>query len=235
MTAMERSWRWGRLILAAITLSCLAAAQETVFNVPSGDILDKGKVYFEFDATYMASTAVSGLTPRIVFGIGHRIEAGVNVNGISTPGVVQTTLTPTIKWKAYDGGQNGWAFLVGNNLYIPVQNRSYDAGNYSYAEFAKAWKRSKTRATFGVYLFTADVVASGNRAGGQFAIEQPLAKRLTFAADWYTGNQALGYVTPGIIVKATSQLTLYGSYQIGNHGGGNGNRQLLVELGWNLF
>jgi hypothetical protein len=79
------------------------------------------------------------------------------------------------------------------------------------------------------------VVASGNRAGGQFAIEQPMASRLALAADWYTGYQALGYVTPGIIFKGTSHLTLYGSYQIGKGGVSVGNHQMLVELGWNFF
>ena len=223
------------LFLLTVFLHALpAAAQETVFNVPSGDVLDRGKAYFEFDATYMPSTAVSSLTPRIVVGVGHRIEAGLNVDGISTPGVVQTTLAPTIQWKAYDGGNNGWALLLGDDFFIPVQNRAYSAGNYSYAEVTKTWSRTHTRATLGGYVFTAHVVAPGNQGGGQFAIEQPAGKHLTFAADWYTGNQALGYVTPGVIWKVTSQLTLYGTYQIGNHGAASGNRQMLLELGWNF-
>src|SRR5690349_3013730 len=29
-----------------------ASAQQTIFNVPSSDVLDKGKVYFELDATF---------------------------------------------------------------------------------------------------------------------------------------------------------------------------------------
>lgn len=219
----------GMLLLSAVS----AKAQETVFNVPSGDVLNRGKVYLELDATYMPRSAVRSFTPRMVAGVGDRIEIGLNVNGLSAPGNPQTTLTPTLKWKVYDGRENGWAFLVGDDAFVPVQNRSYRAGNYAYAEWTKTW-RTKTRATFGAYDFTADVVASGNRAGGQFAVEQPITGRLTLAADWYTGQHALGYVTPGIILKATSQLTLYGSYQIGNHGASTGNHQMLVEIGWNL-
>jgi hypothetical protein len=221
--------------VAAVLLGCVTAsvAQETVYNVPNGDVLDRGKVYFEFDATYMPRTAARTYTPRIVVGVGHRVEIGLNLNGLSAPGDPQATPTPTIKWKAYDGGTNGWAFLIGDDLFIPVQNRTYRAGNYAYAESTKTW-RAKTRATFGAYAFTKNVVASGNRAGGQFAIEQPITSRLTLAADWYTGDQALGYVTPGIIFKATSQLTLYGTYQIGNRRAAAGNHQMLVELGWNF-
>ena len=208
-------------------------AQETIFNVPSGDVLDRGKVYGELDFTFRPNDGTKVYTPRIVIGVGHRLEIGLNVNGIVTPGVLQTTLSPTIKWKSYDGGGNGWAFFVGDDLFLPVQNRGYKAGNYIYAEFTKTWK-TKTRTTLGGYNFTRDVVAPAQRAGGQFAIEQPVGDRLTLAADWYTGTHALGYITPGIILKATSKLTLYGSYQIGNSGVSAANHQFLMELGWSF-
>ncbi len=211
----------------------LAPAQETVFSVPSADVLDRGKVYGELDVTYRNSDGASGYTPRVVIGAGHRIEVGVNLNGIVHPGDSQTTPTPTIKWKAYDGGDNGWVFLAGDDLYIPVQNRTYDVGNYVYAEFAKTWK-TKTRATFGAYYFTPNVVAPGNRAGGQFAIEQPVGNRVTVAADWFTGSTSVGYATPGVVIKLTHKLTGYFSYQLGNSQLSNGNHQLLVELGWNF-
>jgi hypothetical protein len=216
-------------------LACLgvsACAQETVFNVPSGDVLDRGKVYTELDITYQHSQDLAGFTPRVVVGLGKRIEAGVNINGVNTD-TAQSNVTPTVKWKAYDGKKNGWAFVVGDDVFIPVQERTYDAGNYVYAEFVKRWQ-SGTRVTVGGYHFTRDVIARAQRAGGQFAFEQPLNKRVTFATDWYTGAHALGYVTPGLIFKATPKLTLYGTYQIGNRGAFDGNRQVLMELGWNV-
>ena len=208
-------------------------AQQTIFNVPSGDVLDRGKVYGELDFTFSPNDGTKGYTPRVVIGVGRRLEIGLNVNGIVTPGVLKTTPSPTIKWKAYDGGGHGWAFFVGDDLFLPVQNRGYNAGNYIYAEFTKTWK-TKTRTTFGGYHFTRDVVAHAQRAGGQFAIEQPVGDHLTLAADWYTGTHALGYITPGIILKAAFKLTLYGSYEIGNSGTGAGNHQLLMELGWSF-
>jgi hypothetical protein len=220
------------LLVLLVCTTSICSAQETVFNVPSGDILDQGKVYAELDVSYQHSRNLGGVTPRVVVGVGKRIEAGVNITGISTADPLQTTLTPTFKWKTYDSGENGWAFLVGDDIFIPVQNRTYDAGNYLYAEFTRIWKAG-TRLTFGAYHFTRDVVAPAQRAGGQFAVEQPITKRLTFATDWYTGAHASGFVTPGVIFKATSKLTLYGTYQIGNRGASNGKHQLLIELGWN--
>ena len=46
-------------------------AQQTIFNVPSSDILDKGKVYFELDATFRFDRTrsvgkFSSFVPRVV-------------------------------------------------------------------------------------------------------------------------------------------------------------------------
>ena len=216
-----------------ITTGSTAQAQETIFNVPSGDVLDRGKVYGEFDFSFLWDTSTGTYTPRLVGGIGHRIEVGVNVNGITSPGPLETTPSLTLKWKAYDGGRNGWAFMLGSNVFIPVQNKTYDAGVYAYAEAVKTLK-SQTRLTFGAYNFSPDVVSTGDKAGGQFGIEQSVGKRVTLAADWFTGKHGAGYLTPGAIIKLNSKLTAYMAYEIGNSGFSEGNHQLLIELGWNF-
>ena len=116
---------------------------------------------------------------------------------------------------------------------FPVRDRTYNAGNYFYAAFAKQWTEG-TRITFGGYDFTKNVVATANRAGGQFTFEQQLGRRLTLAAEWYTGNQADGYVDTGAVIKLSSKLTLYAAYQVGNAGVTMGNHQFLWKLGLQL-
>jgi hypothetical protein len=123
--------------------------------------------------------------------------------------------------------------MLGDDVFIPAQNRNYNAGNYFYGEFAKTLK-TQTRLTFGAFDFTANVVASGNKAGGQFGIEQPINKRVTLAADWFTGHHGAGYFTPGAAIKLSSKATAYTAYEIGNSGASNGNHLLLIELGWNF-
>jgi hypothetical protein len=221
------------LCFAAFIAVQPGTAQETIFNVPSGDILDKWKVYGEFDFAYLWDASSGTYTPRLVAGLGHKIEIGINLNGITSPGPSQTTPTPTLKWKAYDGGRNGWGFIIGDDVFLPAQNRTYDVGNYVYAEFTKMIK-SHTRLTLGAFDFTSKVVASGNKAGGQFGIEQPVGNRVTLAADWFTGKHSAGYFTPGVVIKLTSKLTAYTGYEIGNSDLLRGNHLLLIEVGWNF-
>ena len=212
---------------------CEAYGQETVFDVPSADVLDAGKVYGELDGTVRVVNPFATFTPRVVVGIGHGIEVGANFDGLSAPTLDQLDISPTVKWRLWKDESSGWSFYVGDDLFFPVRQRTYNAGNYAYASFAKQWKHG-TRVGFGGYDFTRYVVANANRAGGQFTFEQQVSDRWTLAAEWYTGKQAVGYANAGAIVKLTSKLTLYAAYQIGNSGATTGNHMFLWELGYNF-
>ncbi len=225
------------ILIAAICIN--ARAQQTVFNVPTTDVLDKGKVYFELDVSAKPndSTVVnrfSAFVPRLVVGAGHRIEAGVNILGNVQPGPDSTTISPTVKWKVYDGADNGWAIVLGDNLFVPVRSRAYDVGSYSYVMTQKTFTKS-TRIGFGGYFFSKDVVApNANRSGGQFTFEQPVGKKVTLAADWFSGKHSVGYFSPGVIFKVGSKVTGYASYSIGNQNASRGNHYFLLEVGYNF-
>ncbi|HEY0761410.1 MAG TPA: hypothetical protein VGD61_03480 [Pyrinomonadaceae bacterium] len=220
-----------------LSASKTVQAQQTIFNVPSTDVLGRGKVYAELDASVKPVDGsdvakFSSFVPRLVIGAGNNVEFGLNLTGNIQPGLDSTTLVPAIKWKPFQR-ESGWAVVVGDHLFIPVRNRGYNAGNYVYAEFSKTFKQG-TRITFGGFDFTRDVVAPANRAGGQFGFEQPLNNKFTFAADWFTGKHSAGYFTPGIIFKAGPRVTGYAGYSIGNQNASGGNHFLLLELGYNF-
>ncbi len=231
-----------KIFVACCALLCgvfsVVHAQQTIFNVPTTDVLDRGKVYAELDVSLKPTDSAlvnkfSSFVPRVVVGAGSGIEFGLNITGNIQPGADTTTLVPAIKWKPYQGKNNGVAIAVGDHLFIPVRNRAYNAGNYVYAEISKTFK-SGTRVTIGGYDFTRNVVATANRAGGQFGFEQPLNKKLTFAADWFTGKHSAGYFTPGFVFKVGPKFTGYAGYSIGNQNPTQGNHFFLLEAGYNF-
>lgn len=210
-------------------------AQQTVFNVPTTDVLPAGKVYLELDVSAKPNDPkFSSFVPRLVVGVGGDVEVGLNVLGNIQPGADTTTLAPAVKWKIYNGEDNGWAVAVGNNLFIPVRNKSYNFGTYAYTMVQKTFS-TKTRVGFGGYFFSKNVVApNANRAGGQFTIEQPVTSRFGAQADWFTGKHSSGYFTPGGYFKFTPKLTGYAAYSIGNVNVTNGNHFVYLELGYNI-
>ena len=222
----------------AVLSAIHANAQQTIFNVPTSDVLDRGKVYVELDAVFKfdnsaAVSRFSSFVPRVVIGAGRNFEFGLNVTGNIQPGADSTTLVPTMKWKFYQNEKKNLALFAGTSVYIPVRNRSYDIGSYSYLAMSKAI--SATRLTAGAYFASKNVFApDAVRAGGQFGIEQTINSRVSLAADWITGSHASGYFTPGLIYKPHPKVTTYWSYSIGNSGASNGNHFFLIEVGYNL-
>ena len=217
----------------------LVHGQQTVFNVPTTDVLDKGKVYFELDISAKpndsdALNKFSSFVPRIVVGTGHHIEIGLNLLGNVQPGPDSTTLMPAIKWKVYDGKDNGWAIALGNHFFIPVRNKAYDLGSHSYVMVQKTFK-TKTRVGFGAGVFSRDVVAANAIRGvGQFTFEQPVTDKFGLASDWFTGKHANGYWTSGGYYKLTKKLTGYAAYSVGNANATKGNHFFYFELGYNF-
>ena len=230
----------GTLLYCILSFSTALFGQQTIFNVPSTDILAQGKVYLEFDAAFKPNSEealgrFSSFVPRVVVGVGKDVEVGLNVTGNIQPGADTTTLVPAVKWRVYNGGDNGWSIVVGDNLYVPVRNRAYNIGNYSYAQASKTFSKTGTRLTAGAYHFTKNVVAAdADRAGGQFGFEQPVNKYLNINADWFTGQHAAGYFTPGVAFRLHRKVTGYAGYSIGNSQAINGNHYFYTAIGVNL-
>lgn len=228
------------ILLTAILCgsAVFVSAQQTIFNVPTTDVLGYGKVYAELDASFKfndqtALSRFSSFVPRVVVGVGGNVEVGLNVTGNIQPGADSTTLVPTVKWKFFENKKKDISLIAGTNFYIPVRNRSYNAGAYTYLAVSKTIK--KTRLTAGGYLASKNVFASkAVRAGGQFGIEQTVNSKFSIAADWITGRHSAGYFTPGVIYKPHPKVTAYLSYSIGNDQAVKENHFFLFELGYNF-
>lgn len=228
-------------VVAVAILICSAAktsAQQTVFSVPTTDILDQGKVYVELDSSFKIhdSRAVrrfSSFVPRVVVGVRQRrVEVGMNVTGNIQPGRDSTTLVPTVKVKVYENEKHGVAVATGANVYLPVRQRIYRAGVYTYAMVSKTLG-SSTRVGGGAYLFTKNVVSpNANRGGVQFTIEQAITRRLSLNADWISGRHAAGYLTVGPSFKFTNRFVGAAAYAIGNENAKDGNHFFYVQLGY---
>jgi len=218
----------------SVLLAVNANAQQTIFNVPTTDVLDRGKVYAELDLSFKPNEPrFSSFVPRVVIGMGGNVEIGLNVTGNIQPGDDTIALVPTVKYRFYQNERKDFALMAGTNFVIPVRNNAYDFGTYSYLAGSKTF--NKTRLTAGAYIASNNVFApNAVRAGGQFGIEQTINSKVSLAADWITGSHASGYFTPGLVYKPHPKVTTYWSYSIGNSGASNGNHFFLIEVGYNL-
>ena len=61
--------------------------------------------------------------------------------GLARPRLGELDVSPTVKWRPWKSARlRAGRFIVGDDLFFPVRERTFNAGNYFYASFAKEWK-----------------------------------------------------------------------------------------------
>lgn len=227
-------------LFVLLIFSVTTNAQSTIFSMPSNDVIKKGNVGVKLIAKFKfndqaAKKRFTSFTPQVTVGVGKDVEIGLNFLGNTQPGADATTLVPIVKWRAYNNEKHGVSIVVGNHFYIPVRNKKFEFGTYSYAQASKTFSKTKTRLTFGSYLYSKDVTASkANRGGGQFGIEQTINKRFTLAAEWITGKHYNGYFMPGLKVKVNKRAVAIVGYTISNSKASRGNHYFYASVGIKL-
>ncbi len=220
-----------RAVAATLFLSAVAAplwAQQTIFNVPSADVLDKGKTYLELDVLGRPQDPNFALfTARGVYGFGSNIEAGVNFGGFLVPGRSVPYATPNIKWQPWHNDK--LAFTTGVfGLFYLRGSKDGDPAVLGYAE-ASYKLPTNTRLTAGGYWASSGYAASDPQAGALLGFEQKINDHLNIIADWISGDNGIGYFTPGVSVPLGA-WTIYAGYSIKN-GNSDGNA-MLIEGGF---
>ena len=216
-----------------------AAAQSTLFNIPSTDTVAPAKVYVEFDffAQMPATSGTDRLyvyAPRGIVGIGRGFEAGANLALFHAAGSTQSYIQPNVKWR-FGNDDKGLAAAGGTILYVPTNNRSsVDTFGMVYGNFSKKVKSGNygPRFTVGPYgVYSADGWV-GTKAGVIAGYEQPVHPKVTLLADWFSGKNFFGYFTPGVSFTLPHSSLLNVGYSIGNDSyDGNNNRLLFIYYG----
>ena len=227
MTLIRTRLLTGLWILGAtfICSSGIAFAQSTIFNIPSTDVVARKKVYLEFDfLSHMESHEDGGFeayVPRAVVGIGHNIEVGSNFGFIDT--VVPNQVVewqPNIKWQFFNSESKGVAATFGGIAYIPIAHtKGADTFGLFYSNVSKKFKSDYgPRVTGGGYILAGRDPNNGAEGGAMLGYEQPLSKRVSFVADWLSGHNRFGYVTPGLSIALPKNSLFNIGYSVGNQG-----------------
>ena len=231
----------GLALSAVVTFVQPAAAQSTIFNIPSTDVVAPKKSYVEFDYLPQLPPADEGswqiFTPRLVVGIVPKLEVGVNFANAhySDGGGTFSQFQPDAKFRFYGNDDNGIAASAGFVAYVAI-NHTDESDNFGmlYGNVSKKFK-SGARVTGGVW---GSMSYEPDETGGVLAgYEQPLSSTVSFVADWFSGKNFWGYFTPGISVVLPHSGLLNIGYSIGNNawndddGNDSTNKALFVYYG----
>ena len=225
------------VVLATMLMATqTSSAQSTLFNIPSTDVVAERKTYVEFDfISHLRSHSNGGFqtyVPRVVYGVAKGLEIGANVSFTDALAPDQPIeFQPNFKYQFYQNEDNGMAAAAGGILYTPIANRAgVDTFGLLYTTVSKKLKGDYgPRLTGGGYGLVGRANGSGNEGGAIVGYEQPLHPRVSFVADWFSGKNRFGYVTPGLAFAVSSRSALFTGYSIGNVG--RGNNALFIYYG----
>ena len=221
-----------KFALFAACVLCVANAsgvnaQSTIFDKPSTSVESPGKVYLELDfITHFASYADGGYQsfgPRVVVGLPGNMEVGIN--GFYTrakPGE-PIEIQPNFKWQFYSDESRGLAAAAGVLVSIPVTRRREGTTTAMfYAVGSKSFEGNYGPTfTAGGYTLAGRLEDGTTKHGVLLGYEQPLTRRITFLADWASGNNDYGYVVAGTGITLSTKDSFYAGYNFGNQGRGN--------------
>jgi hypothetical protein len=210
-------------------------AQSTIFNIPTTDTVAQQKAYAEFDFLAQAPKPEISRTclynPRLVVGAPGNLEFGVNLPIYSTKtpdgSASNAYIQPNAKWRFYSNDEAGVAMGVGGLLNTPLNHRSeQDTWGLLYGLISKKIMAGNYGPRFhagpyGIVSANQDpdkgkVSFLGPRAGVILGYEQPLQTRISFVADWYSGKNGFGYLTPGVSITLPGSGLLNVGYSLGN-------------------
>ena len=214
--------------LIFFAFSYTISAQSTLFNVPSTDTLPEGRFYIEADfIAKFAKYEKGGFQTygyRMVYGVRKNLEVGANFfytrDGSKTSA---KEFQPNIKFQAYQNEKYGVAVSTGAQFFVPLDKT---AGTRTfamlYSNVSKTIEATHgTRVPGGFYNIVGAERDFGTKRGAILGIEQPIRGRLSLIADWYSGNNRLGYSAAGLNYAITKRQFVLVGYNFGNYGRGN--------------
>lgn len=198
-----------------------AQAQQNLFNIPSGDVNEKNKIFYQHQLNLYSSKVES--KGHFVYGLGRGWDAGLNIVGKGlyfTPewrafynddperGALYPYLMPTLqkkfilsdRWDVNLGAQAGF------NLSNKIMNKEFAFFNYALGVFY--FMDRKSRIVGGLYHTNQMFVGTGNLAGFLLGYEIKVARRLYLMGDWISGNNDSSVAVIGGMYNLTRRMQI---------------------------
>lgn len=211
------------LILFFVFINCLPVkAVQTVFNVPSADVTEKGHVFMQEEAQFRGwnPDAFYNGTTFVDYGIGHNTDVGVTLFNVGAPATGNITMGVGFKSAIPIPGlkekfpEREFKFTVGSMMLPSLEGQG--VGNWTYAHLSGRVPKVNTRLTAGV-SYGGRQVFGVNHTCFIAAVEQPVTKKATLLMDWFSGSEHFaGFLIVGGSYALPKKVTVYAGYQIPN-------------------
>lgn len=206
----------------------LAAAQTTLFNIPTADTQSRGSWGLEGDfIAKPVSYRDGGFQTygfRVAYGASNRTELGANYYQTydGTRSTAQAEFS--LKQNVYRNEKHGVNVSGGTVVFVPLRPRNGERTAvmvYGIASKKVEPLNGLTVTGGGYHVFGGRDFFGEDKSGAIVGVNQPIVRRVSFVADWFSGKNRIGYASAGFNFAVTNRQYLTTGYSFGNSGRGN--------------
>lgn len=207
------------IFFIAIFFASKTLAQQTIFNVPSADILAEDKIFVQHESQFRTKEPQDFIntTNYFAYGVAPNLELDATLFNFSSPASKNVTLGLGFKTAYnfdFEGAKQYQAKIIfGDMAAFSLQNNG--VGNWLYIEPSFLIYQTGTRLTGGITYGTKQIFGEEIICflGG---FEQKITSKLNFIGDWYSGDHAMSIFANGFSYQFPKDLSFYWGYQIPN-------------------
>lgn len=210
-------------LLLLLATAPTARAQQNLFNIPSGDLTPKGKVFFQHQTNIYGQGYFESKN-HFVYGLGRNWEVGVNVVNL------QMNFGRGRDWFGYNRADRDiplapLAKVTGQKFFylsrsiitsvgtqVGINPWKFSGASRELTHFTyNLWQwnpRHHVKVVAGPYLTDRGTVGQGNQMGLLLGAEFPLTKRLLFMGDFISGNNYTSVSVLGFNYLLTKRVQL---------------------------
>lgn len=221
----------------------VAQAQQNFFNVPSSDITEKHKLFFQQQANFLVDGSLA-LNSTFCYGLGRQFEIGVNFLGVymntASLGVVETNddaaNSPVYPFFTVNLQK---AFILNSTFKVGIGTQmgfspGMHFGSFSYLNVVTAIPQIRAKVVTGINHGTDTFLGPGDLnplfssaydpVGFQLGFEQEIIKeKLSILAEHISGTHSLGVSVLGLGYHLTQNWVISTGYQFSSSGNGTPN------------
>ncbi len=201
-------------------------AQQNLFNVPSGDITEKGHLFFQHQIN---ANDIFQNNSTFSYGLGKKSEIGINLYGldvqkktgqwtfINNQNNYEQPLNPQLLFnfqKAFEISER-FLFTLGTQSGFSLTQRQREDQfiYFNYANFIYSTKSKKIKWINGIYFGDKTYLGEGNNIGYMGGIEYSVSKKLKLSADAIYGNNASSVSVIGPCYFISKHIALSAGWQ----------------------
>jgi hypothetical protein len=199
---MFKKWTIALTSLIISSLAEVGLAQQNLFNVPSSDITEKNKFFFQQQFNFSSLQGNSNTT--LDYGLGDNLEVGINLFNVDMYSSTGGYTNPNFLLNFQKGFQITEAYKVSfgtqTGVKVPIYSTTVQMPSFSY--FTNALNLEKWGKYYvGSYYANHAYAGTGDSFGLMAGIEYPLIeKKVHFMGDILTGNNDISVAVLGFVV-----------------------------------